>query len=300
MNKKYLYPLLTILIIFTLSCNFLTSEKPEDNAPSAASEDNASSAEPEIIPTAEEVATKNPTENSTENLACNNILYPLLEGQQMVYKSTSPEGDIKTGMSVATVEGNFARVDMLNMGTGITTQSTVECDDGVIKHFPAISMGTILGDMVAGEMTMEYISGFIAPSEETLVANNWDMAWESEYVMNGAITMEYEGETVTVTIDDSPVLMKWQTVGTGQSITVEAGTYNNVIEITREMTMDISLDMSGMKLDSTLIIHSTHFFEPYIGMLKMQIDEVSVKMQGMTFPIAMNETMELVEFRPAE
>ena len=288
MNKKYLYPLIAILIIFTLSCSFLTPESAE--------EENVTSAEPEIIPTAEEVATKNPS----QNLACNNILYPLLEGQQMVYKSTSPEGDIKTGMTVATVEGNFATVDMLNMGTGITTQSTVECDAGTIKHFPAISMGTILGDMVAGEMTMEYVSGYVAPTEETLVAKNWDMAWESEYIMNGQITMEDEGESVTVTIDNSPVLMKWQTAGTGQSITVEAGSYNNVIKITREMTMDISLDMSGMKLDSTLIILSTHFFEPYIGMVKMQIDEVSVQMQGMSFPIAMNETMELVEFRPAE
>jgi hypothetical protein len=154
--------------------------------------------------------------------------------------------------------------------------------------------------MLDGKMTMEYVSGYIAPTEETLVANNWDMAWESEYVMNGEITMENEGESITVTIDNSPVLMKWQTAGTGQSITVEAGTYTNVIEVTREMTMDISLNMSGMKLDSTLTIRSTHFFERYVGMVKMQIDEVSVQMQGMTFPIAMNETMELVEFRPAE
>ncbi len=251
------------------------------------------------MPSAEAMATESET-SANRNESCNNIFYPLLAGQQMVYTSTSPEGKTKTGMTVAKVEGNLARIDMVNMSTGITTQSTVECDAGVIKHFPAISMGTILGDMLDGEMTMDYISGYIAPTEETLIANNWDMSWESEYIMNGQITMENEGESVTVTIDNSPVLMKWQTVATGQSVTVEAGTYTNAIEVSREMTMDIALDMGGMQLDSVLFIDSTHFFEPYIGMVKMDITEVSVRMNGMTFPITLSETMELVEFRPAE
>jgi len=149
-------------------------------------------------------------------------------------------------------------------------------------------------------MTMDYVSGYIAPTEETLVANNWDMSWKSEYLMNGKITMEEEGETVTVTIDNSPVLMEWQTAGTGESITVEAGTYTNTIKITREMTMDVATDMDGMQLESTLLVNSAHWFAPYVGMVKMEITEMSVKMQGMTFPVPMGETMELVEFRPAE
>ncbi|HIE24790.1 MAG TPA: hypothetical protein EYP74_02195 [Anaerolineales bacterium] len=286
MNKKYLYPLIAILIIFTLSCNFLMPE-------------STPSAEPENVPTAEVMATEAEI-SATQNGVCNNILYPLLAGQQMVYKSTSPKGNTQMGMTVAKVEGNFATIDMVDMSTGIITQSMVECDAGAIKYFPAVSMGTVLGDMLDGEMTMEYVSGYIAPTEETLVANNWDMAWESEYVMNGEITMEDEGEAITVTIDNSPVLMKWQIVSTGESVTVEAGTYINTIKVTRDMTMGVSLDMGGMKLDSVLIINSTHFFEPYIGMVKMEIDEVSIKMNGMTFPITLSERMELVEFRPTE
>jgi hypothetical protein len=64
--------------------------------------------------------------------------------------------------------------------------------------------------------------------------------------------------------------------------------------------MDIKLDMGLMAVDSVLYINSTHWFEPYIGMVKMEITEVSVEAQGMTFPIALDETMELIEFRPAE
>jgi hypothetical protein len=118
--------------------------------------------------------------------------------------------------------------------------------------------------------------------------------------MNGEITMEEEGETMTITIDNSPMLMNWQTLSTGQSVTVPAGTYTNAIKVTRDMTMDVKLDMGVMQLDSVLTLKSTHWFEPYIGMVKMNVEEVSVQMQGMTFPVTISETMELIEFRPAE
>jgi len=118
--------------------------------------------------------------------------------------------------------------------------------------------------------------------------------------MNGEITMDEGGESMTASIDNSPVLMKWKTISTGESVTVEAGTYTNVVKVSREMTMNITIDMDGTKLDSTLVIQSTHWFEPYVGMVKMEITKVSISMEGMTFPVPMNETMELIEFHPAK
>ena len=286
MKKKSLFLLITLLIVFSLACSLFNPELGGEN---------------EEAPT-EVVAESAPAEeaSATHDGACNNILYPLVKGQQMVYKSTGSEGETQMGMTVSNVEGNFATIDMLNISTGIVTQSTAECEAGAIKNFPAVTMGTILGNMLKGGLTMEYISGYIAPTEETFANNNWNLAWTSEYVMNGEITMEEEGETMTVAIDNSPMLMNWQTVSTGESVTVPAGTYTNAIKVTRDMTMDVKLDMGVMQLDSVLTLKSTHWFEPYIGMVKMDIDEVSVEMQGMTFPVTLSETMELIEFRPAE
>ncbi len=286
MKKKNLLLLVTLLILFTLACSLfnpdLLGEKEE--APIEIVSESAPAGEAPV----------------THDGVCNNILYPLIQGQQMVYKSTGPEGETQMGMTVSKVEGNFATIDMLNISTGIVTQSTAECEAGAIKNFPAVTMGTVLGDMLNGGLTVDYVSGYIAPTEENFVSNDWNLAWTSEYVVNGEITMEEEGETMTITIDNSPMLMNWQTLSTGESVTVPAGTYTNAIKVTRDMTMDVKLDMGVMQLDSVLTLKSTHWFEPYIGMVKMEVEEVSVQMQGMTFPVTISETMELIEFRSAE
>ena len=295
MKKKFLFISLSLLLVFTLACSLSSASDSESSTDSAPQ--NPAAAE-KIEATATPVPTETPP--AAEENACYNVFYPLVPGQQMIYKTTSPEGDIKTGLTVSSVEGNFATVDMLNMSTGIISQTTVECEDGAIKNSPAISMGTLMDDMFSGSLDIDYVSGYIAPNEETLIANDWKMSWESEYTMNGELTVTEDGETVTITIADSPVLMTWETVDTGQKITVEAGTYENTVKVTREMSMDITLSTNGIQIDSTLLIESTHWFEPYIGQVKMEVTEVSVKMQGMTFPVDLSETMELVEFRPAE
>ncbi len=298
MQKKHLLASLSLLLGLTLACSIFNPElfgsgSESDSSPQdTSSEESLAQATEEIAPAAE------PTAKASG--ACNNIFYPLVPGQQMIYKTTSPEGDIKTGMTVSKVEGNFATLDMLNMATGIVSQTTVECEDGAIKNSPAVSMGTIMDDLFNGALDIKYVSGYIAPNEETLVANDWQMTWESHYIMNGELTITEDGETVTILIEDSPVVMKWETVATGQSITVEAGTYENTVKVTRDMTMEITINTNGMKIASTLLIETTHWFEPYIGQVKMDIDEVSIQMQGMTFPMDVSETMELVEFRPAK
>ncbi len=287
MKKKTLSLLIILLIAFTLSCSLFTPEVVTEE---------------EAIPT-ETVAEPAPVEEAparTEDGPCNNVLYPLVMGQQMVYKSTGSEGETQLGMTVSNVEGNFATIDMLNISSGIVTQSTAECEAGAIKNYPAVTMGSVLGNMLNGNLTLDYLSGYIAPAEEKFISNDWNLAWTSEYIMNGEITMEEEGETMTITIDNSPMLMNWQTLSTGESVTVPAGTYSNAIKVSRDMTMNVNLDMGLMQLDSVLTLKSTHWFEPYIGMVKMEIDEVNAEMQEMTFPITLNETMELIEVRPAE
>lgn len=287
MKKTYIG--LSVVLIFSLACGLFNPELFGEKA----QEEEATVAAPEEV-------MEEPTPPVDEENPCNNLFYPLVPTQQLVYRNVGAEGVSQTGITVAAVDGNFATVDMLNLSTGVTSQSTVECDAGTIKNYAAASLGSLFDNMLVGDMEMEYVSGFIAPSEEILEANNWDMTWTSEYVMNGELTVESEGETVTVIIDDSPVVMTWAVVGTGQSLTVEAGSYTNVVQVSRKMEMDIKIDMGLMNLDSKLYLDSMHWFEPYVGMVKMEITQVNVEAQGMSFPVALDESMELIEFRPAE
>ncbi len=292
MDKKPWLSIAAVLVLVSLACSAVTLPFNQSSAPDAASpaqgETPSETAPPQASPAA---ASNNP---------CNNVLYPLVPGQQMVYKIDAEGETSQLGLTVSSVDGSQATVDMLDMATGIVTQSTIDCEEGAIKQFPLVTMSTLFGDIMNGSLKMEYIAGLIAPSEATFVANNWDMGWESQYIMNGNITVEDEGDTLNILIDDSPVTMKWQTAGTGETVTVAAGTYTNVVKVTREMTMEVSIDAGGMAIKGVILISSTHWFEPYIGMVKMQIDSASMQYQGMTFPITMNENMELVEFRPAQ
>ena len=282
-NKKQ-YLLLPIILMITISCSLFTP---------AASQPEADESSPESVP---EATTGDHSDNP-----CNNIFYPLVPGRQLIYKIDNPEsGEDQVGVTVASVNGSTATLDMLVLSSGIISQSTVECEDGAIKEYPLATMDTIFGDMVKGTLTNEYLSGVIAPAEETLIDNNWNMSWESKYTMNGEMTFSGEGETIRVLITDSPVVMNWQIDSTGETLTVPAGNYSNVVVVTREMTSSVSLDMDGMVVESTLVFQSTHWFEPYIGMLKMTMDSATVQIQGISFPIDLGESMELIEFRPAE
>ena len=288
MKKKYLFPLVVILIIFTLACSLFNPEILSDSE----------AAPPEEAP-AESTSKSVPAGGPSDN-PCNNVFYPLVPGSQLVYKTDTPEGESQIGITVASVDGSEATVDMLDISTGFITQSTISCDAGAIKQYPLVTMDTIFGDMVSGTLNMDYVSGVIAPAEETLVSNNWNMAWVSEYIMNGEMTFSAEGETTNIVINDSPVVMNWSVISTGQTITVPAGIFTNIVEVKREMSMEISMDMGVMMVDSTLILESTHWFEPYLGMVKMTVDSTNVQYQSMTFPIASDETMELIEFNKAE
>ncbi|MBT3190502.1 MAG: hypothetical protein HN736_05710 [Anaerolineae bacterium] len=288
MKKKYLFPLVVILIIFTLACSLFNPEILSDSE----------AAPPEEAP-AESTSKSVPVGGPSDN-PCNNVFYPLVPGSQLVYKTDTPEGESQIGITVASVDGSEATVDMLDISTGFITQSTISCDAGAIKQYPLVTMDTIFGDMVSGTLNMDYVSGVIAPAEETLVSNNWNMAWVSEYIMNGEMTFSAEGETTNIVINDSPVVMNWSVISTGQTITVPAGIFTNIVEVKREMSMEISMDMGVMMVDSTLILESTHWFEPYLGMVKMTVDSTNVQYQSMTFPIASDETMELIEFNKAE
>ena len=286
MKKKYLVPLIVLLIIFTLACSLFNPDLVDEDKANLPEEEMGAEAVPESA-----TQSDNP---------CNNVFYPLVPGSQLVYKVDTSEGESQIGITTASVDSSEATVDMLDISTGFITQSTVACDAGAIKQYPLVTLDTLFGDMIEGTLNMDYVSGVIAPAEETFTGNNWDMAWVSEYIMNGEMTFAAEGNSTTVVINDSPVVMNWSVISTGQNITVPAGTFTNVIEVKREMTMEISMDLGVMMVDSTLLLESTHWFEPYVGMVKMTVDTTSVQYQDTTFPIATDETMELIEFHLAE
>ena len=235
--------------------------------------------------------------------ACSNPLFPLVPGYQWVYQVTSEGETSKIGLTVSKVEGNKATVNALYYDTGITTETTIECDDGNIINFPVSLLGFLFGD-VDGKIEIEHVDGIFLPDYQSFEESLWDTSWTSDYVVSGLITATIEGDEATGRLYESPLHLEWETQTDGEDIfsdiSVEAGDYDNAIHIIRKMSLDFKAELEEdgekMSLDATLYITNSLWYAPNVGLLKQVIDDADIKIYGIRFPAELDGSIELLDF----
>ena len=99
---------------------------------------------------------------------CNNLLFPLVMGQQWVYRIYSESETSQTGLTVSKVQNNKATVDALDINTGVITKTTAECDGTAILNFPLMTIKLIVGNYLDGEIELEHVSGVFAPANDLM------------------------------------------------------------------------------------------------------------------------------------
>ncbi|MFH2101746.1 MAG: hypothetical protein ABIJ39_00095 [Chloroflexota bacterium] len=275
MSKSYrrIITGLAIILVSSLACRFGTSVPPTDD--------------PTSIP---------PSPTPRELGPCNNIFYPFVQGSQWIYLVSGVQENSRIGLSVAGVEDSQAMIDMLDLSTGLVTQSIVDCQDQAIVNLPLLTLGTLFGDIVAGEMTVEHVSGVFMPAEQEFVSAGWDLDWEGEYLAAGRLVIQDEGEEVNIILNDSPIRIFWQMEGQEQ-VSVPADTYNQAYRIRRETTMDVSVDLDGIVVAGQLVLVTIQWHVPYVGMVKTEVDSAHLVYRSLTFPLQLDVKAELVEFR---
>jgi hypothetical protein len=246
------------------------------------------------IATEEPIPTPGPVQNP-----CENIFYPLNLNNQWIYRfdiykmnydQKSIDADASDlALTVSEVTNSSAMVSVLDFGTGIITESSVDCQDQAIINFPMLELKMVFGELT-GDLNLEYKSGVFMPSGKDLEASNWNMEWETEYIADGVLESTYEGEPLTATLSSSPVKMKWQVAGTNDSLEVSGGKFDNLVKINREISFDISnlhtnLDGNEVNLATTLSINTDMWYAPQIGLIKQEISSASIKIFGIDFPI---------------
>ncbi|MBA4385362.1 MAG: hypothetical protein C0410_11550 [Anaerolinea sp.] len=248
------------------------------------------------------------------NNPCFNVFYPLAPGNQWIYKLNPDDANTSTpdpddmndqiGITVASVEGNQAKLDAMDMSSGIITQTVVECDNGAIKNFPLLTMSLIFGDQASGAAQVEYQQGIFAPAETELVEKNWVNSWSGDYILKGNFTAQDEEDQLTFTITDSPMHLKWETQGVREAVEVPGGSFPNAIRVERETEMNISIQLAtggdSFNFDGVLTFDNTLWYEPNVGLLKEEVHSANVTYRGMTFPVVVTGDLELLEFRPAQ
>ncbi len=308
-RKIQILSIIMVVMIFVMGCAlpFIKSS----NTPTVEYEetDTPSSVEPTVLVT----ATKSIVDTSTN--PCYNIFYPLSPGNQWVYKINSAE-NVETatpdpndtydqiGITVTTIDGNQAKLDALDLSSGVITQTVVECDNGAIKNFPLLTLSLIFGDQANGAAQIDYQNGVFMPSETELMDKNWVHSWSGDYVLKGNFTAQDDEDQIVFTISDSPMNLKWESKGIRESVEVPAGIFPDAVRVDRETEMNISIQLNSgtdaMKFDGVLTFENTLWYQPNVGLLKEEVHSANISYRGMTFPVVVTGDLELQEFRPKE
>lgn len=236
---------------------------------------------------------------SSENGPCDNVFYPLKKDNQWIYRLDaymdnfegqeieSSSSDL--ALTVSEVGESNAVMAALDYDTGIVTQTTVQCEDQAIVNFPLTELNMVFGDL-AGSLDIQYVSGKFMPSKKDFAGSNWSLEWETEYKASGTLEANYDGETLSAVLSESPVKMRWQVTGTGETQDVAAGTFNDLVKINREISIDIkSLKtyIEGEQIDiaTTLTLDTNMYYAANIGLIKQDINSASIKLFGINFPL---------------
>lgn len=237
---------------------------------------------------------------------CDNIFYPMAADNQWNYQfkvnDEQTAGSHESALSL-TVTESFASSAVLaikSYNSENVSESTVKCQNQAILDFPITELKMVLGEL-ANDIDLEYESGIYMPSEQEFIANNWSMEWETNFTANGNLKTYYEGEELTAVLDDSPVKMMWKVIGTGESLQVPAGNFEDLVKMECEISFDIknlqtNIQGNNINIATTLTLNAELWYAPHIGLIKENVKETSIKLYGINFPIDASGLIELTSY----
>jgi hypothetical protein len=244
-------------------------------------------------PVADEAAGEQAPAAETTANPCDNIFYPMTLNNQWVYDfgMEDTEGTEESSMAFTVSEnsGSSAVLAALSYDTGIVTESAVQCSDQAILNFPMTELKMVLGEL-AGNIELQYQSGTFMPSEQEFIANNWSMEWETNYTASGSLQAYYEGEELSAVLDNSPVKMNWKVAGTGETMQVPAGNFSDLIKMERQISFDVAnlqtnIQGNDVNISTTLTVNTELWYAPHIGLIKQNVNGISIKLYGINFPV---------------
>jgi len=193
--------------------------------------------------------------------------------------------------SVSEQSGDTVKLGTLFYDSGTVLSADVKCVDGAVENFPLTVSNIVFGDM-EGEIEYEYVSGKYLPSYEEIEAGNWENSWQTVVNSSGSITAEYDGESVAIVLEDSPLTMNWQILEKDVSVSVPAGSFDNAVKINQELIYSINsltIESSELPMDisTEMTFDSDYWFVPNIGLVKTQVNSTSMELFGSAFPVEM-------------
>jgi hypothetical protein len=235
------------------------------------------------------------TPTPVPNGPCDNPLVPLVIGNRWMYRVTTGDGE-KIYHLKALERRDSGNVLMLVAfwDDEKAVQERVVCLDGVIEDFPLFVMDMLFADKLEKFMNTYHDTGIYAPAHASFADAGWILDWEAFYLTEeGARIKNPLGPPDLFLLPLSPIDLTFQMDGSREAVTVPAGEFPQALKVLHIFTVSATL---GSGAGGHLTIETTQWYEPYVGLLRAQVDTASYSTGGQTFSIPWNSVLELVGF----
>ena len=279
---------LSLLLLLVLTACATTTPIPPTPAPTSTA-----------IPTA--TATITPTATPVPSGPCDSPFLPLTTGNEWTYRVTSESGE--SLYSLKTLGRNDGRniiimVEFTDQKNHVTVVEPVVCMDGAVENFPLFVMSMHFAAYLEKDFNTYHDTGIYAPSYSTLVENDWSMKWDLEYLTESVAQLKspMDGQILSV-VESSLINLSFQMDGTKEEMIVPAGTYPQALKVQHSFSFPVTLYLLTESTGSTLTVNTTQWYEPYVGLVRAQVDSSSILMYGPQLVVPVTSTTELVEFK---
>lgn len=283
--KKILPSLL--LLVFT-ACNAVTPVPPTVTPTLT------------LVPT----ATVAPTATPVPEGPCVSPFLPLITGNEWTYRVTSGSGE--SFYKLRTLDRSDGRnivimIEFVDPKHEVTVVEPVVCIDGAVENFPLFVVSMHFTDYLEKDFNTYHDKGIYAPSYQTFVGNDWVMDWDLDYLTESSTQLKspVDGQALSV-MQSSYINLSFKMDGIREAVTVPAGSYPQALKVQYNFSFPVTLLLLTEFTGSPLTVNTTQWYEPYVGLVRAQVDAASLLLYGKEIDMPMVGTIELIEFKRGE
>jgi hypothetical protein len=236
---------------------------------------------------------------------CDNPLIPLVPGNRWEYQVTVGEKKypflLELGEQVDDMN-IYIQATLTDAKNGWTFNDSIICLDGSIDNFPLYYLIMLLADNIEDPLNTYKQSGHYAASHQDLAGMNWTNAWELKYLVEDYTGIWNPARDLRFNLSPMfPIDVKFVLDNSYDSITVPAGTFPQALVEKSEYLIAGNIYAQGMNSAGDLLIKTTQWIVPYVGVVKAIIDNASVTVSyGQGADVAISSLLELTSFVPGK
>lgn len=251
--------------------------------------------------------TPTPTLTPIPSGPCDNPLMPLVAGNSWVYQISNNQGVttqvITVGEITAESRAGRAEVELQDPDSGQVVLDLALCDQGEILDFPMIVTDLLLTGYKDSVLKTYRYGGLYAPSYATLNGSDWLYSWETLYRSENEVRIkDPELEAEGIVEYNEQFQYTWQMENERQAVTVQGGVFPQAWKVAQTLRVPAEVSgIPGFHGSVTLIIESTHWYEPFVGLVKAEIDSTRLLIgYGFETTLGFDTVVELLSFTPGQ